>query len=66
MAESKVVAVESFLSLEDLVNALFWKVDEDELFQFIADLDEACASWELTERLYKHFKAQHKLHKEGV
>ena len=51
------------VDLDDLADDLLRYLDTEEIVEFIAELDLVAADWNLTERLYKYFKAQHKIFK---
>lgn len=48
----------------DVLDAFLMTRDEDAVIEFITDLESRWGDWDLTERLYKHFKTLHKEYKE--
>jgi hypothetical protein len=57
------VRIESAIDLEELAATLAEQLDEDALVQFVVDLDLYRLDWSFTEKLFKHFKMEHKIYK---
>jgi hypothetical protein len=51
------------VNLEDLMYDINRYLSHDEIVDFIQDLDLQAADWDLTEKLYRYFKDQHKIFK---
>lgn len=43
------------LEIDDVIDIIFSNLDDDQVTEFIAKLDERYANWEVTEKLIKHF-----------
>lgn len=44
----------------DLIDSLVRNMDNEELFDFIIEIDSTMLDWEFTEALYQYFKEEHK------
>lgn len=58
---SKRVDAQISTSVENLISAVFWGLTEEEVIEFVIELDRFGESYHFTETLHKYFKAQHKL-----
>lgn len=56
MEIEKIIVVSTTISTEDLIEQLSGELDEEEVFEFIKDLELKYSDWELTEKLFKYFK----------
>jgi hypothetical protein len=49
---------------DEFVDSLVRTRDDNAIFEIIVMIDDLMVDWDFTERLYKHFKQQHKDYKE--
>ena len=54
------------VDLERLADNLACDVSEEDLLQFIADIDLARCDWQFTEQIYQWAKKQHKIYKSEI
>lgn len=59
----KMVALRIEVSAEEIIDQLFWAMNEDEMVVFVKKLDEYQESYGFSEPLYRYFKKQHKNYK---
>lgn len=43
------------LEIDDVIDIIFSNLDDDQVTEFIAKLEERYGNWEVTEKLIKHF-----------
>lgn len=60
------ITVVSEIDTDYLISDLIEQSCNDHLVEFVKDLDLSVADWDFTEKLYKYFKAQHKIFKDEM
>ena len=60
------IEISTKVDLDSLIYDLVVQASEKELVQFIIDLDAEMSDWQFTEKVYKHFKSEHKTYKRDV
>lgn len=54
------------IKIENLTEEIVNQMSDEQLIEFVKDLDENATSWEVTNALYEYFKLQHEIYKTEV
>ncbi len=57
--KSESIEMKFDVDIDSFISNLVYNVSIDDIFEIITTIDLACAEWELSERLYEHYKSLH-------